>query len=254
EEKDWTGALEFSKRLADEFPADEAADDVFESVGAGAVPVGAWLVVYEAYSELRRRYPQSPFAAAALLTLAEAQIETRRAGAARPSRASATPPVAPSTQCRPRTARRSRQTAAARSLVPPQAWWRPSSTTRRRSSTRSCSTSPSSRPTSRPPRGRAWRGSDDEGLRRTRPFRGPHVGRLAHRAARRADGATLPGRQRPRRPHSLRPAPAGDGPVRARERRGLQCGADHRHDGAGQQPRLCRLEVAPDATRLRLDP
>src|SRR2546425_237047 len=60
EEKDWTGALEFSKRLADEFPADEAADDVFESVGAGAVPVGAWPVVYEAYSELRRRYPQSP--------------------------------------------------------------------------------------------------------------------------------------------------------------------------------------------------
>src|SRR5439155_1358117 len=72
EEKDWTGALEFSKRLADEFPADEAADDVFESVGAGAVPVGAWPVVYEAYSELRRRYPPSPFAEAARLTLADA--------------------------------------------------------------------------------------------------------------------------------------------------------------------------------------
>src|SRR3989442_3821024 len=78
EEKDWTGALEFAKRLADEFPADEAADDVFESVGAGAVPVGAWLVVYEAYSELRRPYPQSPFAEAALLTLPERQIETGR--------------------------------------------------------------------------------------------------------------------------------------------------------------------------------
>jgi len=83
EEKDWTGALEFSKRLADEFPADEAADDVFESVGAGAVPVGAWPVVYEAYSELRRRYPQSPFAEAARLTLADAQVETGRAGVAR---------------------------------------------------------------------------------------------------------------------------------------------------------------------------
>lgn len=83
EEKDWTGALEVSKRLADEFPADDAADDAFESVGAGAVAVGAWPVVYEAYSELRRRYPRSPFVEAALLTLAEAQVETGRADVAR---------------------------------------------------------------------------------------------------------------------------------------------------------------------------
>src|SRR5439155_530952 len=191
EEKDWTGALEFSKRLADEFPADEAADDVFESVGAGAVPVGAWPVVYEAYSELRRRYPQSPFAEAARLTLADAQVETGRAGVARQELeklVASAPADAKLTRAWVllARARRSRPPAAARSSAPPRAWWRPSSPTRRRSFTRSCSTSPRSRPTSRPPRGRAWRGSDDEGLRRARPFRGPHVGRLAHRAARRA--------------------------------------------------------------------
>src|SRR2546426_582738 len=67
EEKDWIGALEFSKRLADEFPADEAADDVFESVGAGAVPVGAWLVVYEGDRGPRRRGSPRPFARAPAL-------------------------------------------------------------------------------------------------------------------------------------------------------------------------------------------
>jgi TolA-binding protein len=83
EEKDWTSALEFAKRLADEFPNDEAADDAFESVGAGATQAAVWPVAYAAYGELRQRYPKSPFAEAASLTLAQAQLETGRADAAR---------------------------------------------------------------------------------------------------------------------------------------------------------------------------
>src|SRR5256884_2652705 len=42
EEKDWTGALDLAKRLAEEFPTDEAADDAFESVWATAAAGGAW--------------------------------------------------------------------------------------------------------------------------------------------------------------------------------------------------------------------
>ncbi|HYY06227.1 MAG TPA: tetratricopeptide repeat protein, partial [Candidatus Limnocylindria bacterium] len=83
EEKDWAGALGFAKRLANEFAADEAADDAFETIGAGATQAAAWPVVYEAYGELRQRYPKSPFADAAVVALAEAQLETGRTDAAR---------------------------------------------------------------------------------------------------------------------------------------------------------------------------
>src|SRR5256886_8375470 len=83
EEKDWTGALDLAKRLAEEFPTDEAADDAFESVGSTAAAGALWPVAYAAYGELRQRYPQSPFAEAAVLTLAEAQVETGRADVAR---------------------------------------------------------------------------------------------------------------------------------------------------------------------------
>jgi len=83
EEKDWAGALGFAKRLASEFPVDEAADDAFESIGAAAAQARAWPVVAEAYSELRSRYPKSPFADAAIVTLAEAQVETGRVDVAR---------------------------------------------------------------------------------------------------------------------------------------------------------------------------
>src|SRR5438034_389005 len=83
EEKDWAGALGFAKRLASEFPVDEAADDAFESIAAAAAQARAWPVVAEAYSELRSRYPKSPFADAAIVTLAEAQVETGRVDVAR---------------------------------------------------------------------------------------------------------------------------------------------------------------------------
>jgi TolA-binding protein len=83
EEKDWTGALDRARRLADEFPTDEAADDALESVGASAAAAAVWPVAYAAYGELRQRYPRSPFAEAAFLTLAEAQVQTGRADVAR---------------------------------------------------------------------------------------------------------------------------------------------------------------------------
>jgi len=84
EAKDWTAALDYAKRLVAQFPADEAADDVLERVGAGAAAAGAWPTAYEAYAELQQRFPQSPFAAAGRLTLAEALVETGRAAEARP--------------------------------------------------------------------------------------------------------------------------------------------------------------------------
>jgi len=83
EEKDWTAALDYAKRLVAQFPADEAADDALERVGAGAAAAGAWPIAYEAYNELAQRFPQSPFAEAGRLTRAEAQVETGRADAAR---------------------------------------------------------------------------------------------------------------------------------------------------------------------------
>src|SRR5207247_10326198 len=42
-----------------------------------------WPVAYAAYGELRQPSPRSPFAEAAVLTLAEAQVETGRADVAR---------------------------------------------------------------------------------------------------------------------------------------------------------------------------
>ena len=83
EQKDWSGALGFARRLGNESPNDEAADDAFERIGAAAAQVRLWPVAYEAYGELRQRYPKSPFADAAVVTLAEAQLETGRADAAR---------------------------------------------------------------------------------------------------------------------------------------------------------------------------
>src|SRR5262249_60238941 len=42
EEKDWPTALSNAKRLVDEFPTDNAADDALERVGSGAAAGGAW--------------------------------------------------------------------------------------------------------------------------------------------------------------------------------------------------------------------
>ncbi|MBI2156806.1 MAG: tetratricopeptide repeat protein, partial [Candidatus Rokubacteria bacterium] len=85
EARDWPGALDLARRLITEFPADGAADDALERVGSAAAAVPAWPVVYEAYALLARTYPTSPFAGAARLTLAEAQLETGRAEAAKPA-------------------------------------------------------------------------------------------------------------------------------------------------------------------------
>jgi TolA-binding protein len=85
EEKDWPGALATAKRLADEFPGDDAADDALERVGAGAAGASAWAVATEAYTLMERRYPQSPFLEPARVTLAEGQVEAGRPEAARPA-------------------------------------------------------------------------------------------------------------------------------------------------------------------------
>ena len=84
EEKDWPGALAMAKRLASEFPADDAADDGLERVGAGAAAASAWPVVSEAYTLLGKAFPKSPFVEPARITLAEAQVEAGQAAQARP--------------------------------------------------------------------------------------------------------------------------------------------------------------------------
>src|SRR5436309_2055672 len=83
EEKDWPTALSTAKRLVDEFPSDDAADDALERVGSGAAAGGAWPVVAEAYTLLEKRYPRSPFVESARVTLAEAQVESGRPETAR---------------------------------------------------------------------------------------------------------------------------------------------------------------------------
>lgn len=82
-DKDWPGALDVAKRLVAEFPRDDAADDALERVGAGAAAAGAWPVAYEAYAELRQRFPKSPFVEPSRFAFAEAQIETGRAAGGR---------------------------------------------------------------------------------------------------------------------------------------------------------------------------
>src|SRR5207247_2421119 len=118
EEKDWAGALGFAKRLASEFPVDEAADDAFESIAAAAAQARAWPVVAEAYSELRSRYPKSPFADAAIVTLAEAQVETGRVDVARRVRASPNSSGALTGPTRPTRPTRSVRRTRARGTIP----------------------------------------------------------------------------------------------------------------------------------------
>lgn len=83
EEKDWSTALSNAKRLVDEFPTDEAADDALERVGSGAAAGGAWPIAAEAYTLLEKRYPRSPFVESGRVTLAEAQVETGKPEGAR---------------------------------------------------------------------------------------------------------------------------------------------------------------------------
>ena len=78
ESKDWSGALDASKRIVTEHPAHETADDALERIGAAAAGARAWPVVQESYALLLQRYPKSPFADHAMVALAEAQIGTGR--------------------------------------------------------------------------------------------------------------------------------------------------------------------------------
>jgi tetratricopeptide (TPR) repeat protein len=78
EEKSWTEALDSAKRIVTDFASHETADDALERVGSAATITRAWGAVYESYALLLRRYPKSPFADAAMVALAEAQINTGR--------------------------------------------------------------------------------------------------------------------------------------------------------------------------------
>jgi len=78
DEKDWPGALDSAKRIVAEYPAHDTADDALERVGSAAAIARVWPVVHESYALLRQRYPKSPFADAAMVALAEAEINTGR--------------------------------------------------------------------------------------------------------------------------------------------------------------------------------
>jgi tetratricopeptide (TPR) repeat protein len=82
-EKDWPAALDNARRLVTQFPSHDTADDALERVGAAASAAQAWPVVYEAYTLLAQRYPQSPFVDGSRLALAEAQVATGRNDEAR---------------------------------------------------------------------------------------------------------------------------------------------------------------------------
>jgi tetratricopeptide (TPR) repeat protein len=83
EDKDWAGALASARRLVNEQPAHEAADDALERVAAGAAQALAWPVATQADTLLRQKYPDSPFAAGARLRLAEGLVETGKTSEAR---------------------------------------------------------------------------------------------------------------------------------------------------------------------------
>jgi tetratricopeptide (TPR) repeat protein len=83
EDKDWPSALGSAKRLVSEQPAHEATDDALERVAAAAAQAHAWAVATEADRLLRQKYPDSPFVPGARLRLAQALVETGKAGEAR---------------------------------------------------------------------------------------------------------------------------------------------------------------------------
>lgn len=78
EEKNWTAALDSAKRIVANYPTHDTADDALERVGSAAARERAWPAVSESYGLLLQRYPKSPFADAATVALAEAQINTGR--------------------------------------------------------------------------------------------------------------------------------------------------------------------------------
>lgn len=83
EERDLTTALDSAKKLALQFPDDEAAPDALERVGSAAARTASWPTVYEAYSLLRQKYPGSPFVDESKYLVEEAALQTGRASEAR---------------------------------------------------------------------------------------------------------------------------------------------------------------------------
>ena len=82
-EKSWPGALDYARRLADQYPTHEAADDGLERVAAGAAASApAWPVALDADMLMRERYPRSPFVEGRV-RVAEELLETGKADEAR---------------------------------------------------------------------------------------------------------------------------------------------------------------------------
>lgn len=76
EEKHWPDARQWTLRLVNDFPEDEAADDALARLGAGAFAAKEWPLTRESYQLLLARYPKSPYAEAARVELAEALLRT----------------------------------------------------------------------------------------------------------------------------------------------------------------------------------
>lgn len=83
ETRDFAGALDTAKKLLQQLPNDELADDALERIGAAASKLPNWPVVYESYALLRQRYPKSPFTDRSTRLLAEAAFQTGRGADAR---------------------------------------------------------------------------------------------------------------------------------------------------------------------------
>jgi len=75
---EWASAQAMARRLVTQYASHEAADDALEQIGSAAAKASAWPVVYDAYTALRQRFPQSPFIESSRLTYAQALIETGR--------------------------------------------------------------------------------------------------------------------------------------------------------------------------------
>jgi tetratricopeptide (TPR) repeat protein len=83
EARDWRAAMASARRIATDYPTQDAGDDALERVASAAAGARAWPVALEADTLLRQRYPQSPFIAGSRVRMAEALLETGRAGEAR---------------------------------------------------------------------------------------------------------------------------------------------------------------------------
>lgn len=78
DDKDWSGALAYARRLATDYPQSDVAPAALVRVGDAAAAAPAWPVAYDAYALLRQKFPQSPLAGEARVKAAQAAIETGR--------------------------------------------------------------------------------------------------------------------------------------------------------------------------------